>query len=189
MTFTITKKDIILCSVIAILVIVLCASALVFSAGGRESNDSKITSEQQNVASSGFNTELPKLPANLPPANQPHPSCFMKLYYLSPRSATFNGNNPYNTAFMGGATNGPPISVLQDINGDNLPDYLYSLNSASGGSTQLTSVHFACVYLNNGNGWTKAYECYAATATDIQTGNVVSQEYSGDCAGTPPGKN
>lgn len=189
MTITITKKDVIFCSVIAVLVIVLCASALVFSASRSQSNEPKITSEQQSRESSGLNIELPKIQANMPPANQPHPSCMMKLYYIYPRSSVFNGSNPYNIAFIGGSSSGTNISTLQDINGDNLPDYLFASNQIGAGSNDTSSTHFACVYLNNGNGWTKAYECFAFTVTDNQTGNVLSGQYSGDCAGTPPGKN
>ena len=193
MTITISKKDIAFCSVIAVLLIALSASALVFSAGGPKSDDSKMTSEQMNAVPSGLNIDLQKPMIDIPPGSQPHASCYMKLVFIYTRSDVYNGNNPYNLAFMGSYGNAlsssPYISTLQDINGDNLPDYVFAYNQTTVVGNSANSTHVGCVYLNNGNGWTKAYECYATTTTDLNGQPISTPQYSGDCAGTPTGKN
>ena len=116
----------------------------------------------------------------LPPSSYPHIGCVQKLIYTTPVSNTFNPNMPYNLSFFRGS----PTTQFQDINGDSLPDYLWVNNTVNGGTT-LVQNYEACVYLNNGSGWTKAYECYAITETTAGTGNITRAEYYGDCAGTP----
>lgn len=114
----------------------------------------------------------------------PHPSCRMAAIYLEPQSNTYVAPTTFNTSFLSTADERPFVS-LQDINGDNLPDFVYTYNLDAAGSTQLTSQYYACVYLNTGSNWQKAYVCFAQTTIDIQTGAVVDARYRGDCAGHP----
>lgn len=108
-----------------------------------------------------------------PPSSLPHPNCVMDLVHGYETSDEYNPNTDYNLSFFVGGQSG-----FQDVNGDNLVDYVYT-STTYGGSTQ--SIYAGCVYLNNGSGWTKAHACYANTITDPQ-GNIETREYRGDCA-------
>ncbi len=115
---------------------------------------------------------------------QPHANCYQEAY-TAPRSTTYNAVPEYGITFVPTETGGPRSaqSYFQDINGDNLPDYVYAYNYMFVNSSTLMSTHTSCVYLHNGSGWDKVYSCYARTDTAMSTGNVVLAEYGGDCAG------
>jgi hypothetical protein len=117
----------------------------------------------------------------------PFASCFADVYYRGEFSDTYNLDTRYNPSFWysqnssGRAQNG-----MLDVNGDNLPDYVYSNSDTSiiaSPYTGLQNIFTGCVYLNNGSGWDKAFQCYSRTVTDIKTGEIVSGEFKGDCAG------
>lgn len=107
-----------------------------------------------------------------------HVGCGIRLFYTTKPTHTFNPNNSYYLAFTRGNTN-----IFQDINGDNLPDYLYALNNVNGGSPAVWE-HAACVYINNGNGWNKVYECLALHTIRLETSETLRADYYGDCAGS-----
>lgn len=96
-----------------------------------------------------------------------------------PTSNTYNSSFPYPTYFMGSGEH------FQDLNGDNLVDYIWNSVSLAGSNPEMQSVYQSCVYLNNGNGWTRASICNARTKVNSITGQVIEAEYRGDCAGTP----
>ena len=92
--------------------------------------------------------------------------------YLSwTNSTTFKTNTPWSTAFVVAPTNTLTNGFERDINGDGLPDYVYVNHSANTASNNEQD----CVYLSNGTGWTKAYQCVAVAGT--------TPRYYGDCAG------
>lgn len=187
-TITISKSETLV--IVLIILLLLSLGLTVMALRGEETKalESKASPMSSSANSTEPHTVLMELPKNLPVPMQPHPSCFLRLYYMLPRSNVYNGNSTWANAAMGGAGSGPYLQTLQDINGDNLPDYVFAMNQTFAGTNELGSQHFGCVYLNNGSGWTKAYECYAQTQTDVQTGNILQQSYAGDCAG-PPSKN
>lgn len=125
-------------------------------------------------------------PHNVDP-NIPAVNCGFRLQ-LMPSSTVYEPNPDFDVSFLGTdyTNQNSARSFFQDINGDNLPDYIFSNGVASGGPNyEVTSVnHTSCVYLNDGSGFVKAYECLAYTIVNTETGNVVTARYSGDCAGT-----
>lgn len=116
-----------------------------------------------------------------------HGSCLVRAQFGYPSSDTFNPDTPYLNSFVRYGTG--LQNLFLDVNGDSLPDYVYAQNSHhDGGSTnELRSEFFGCVYLNNGQGWDMAMECYALTITDLDTNTVLTRDYRGTCAGTPSG--
>ncbi len=114
-------------------------------------------------------------------SNIPNLNCQGQALYSSDTSDTFNPDNPYMTGFM--VTSGSS-NFFQDINGDNLADYIFALQLLSGSGEELESTYYGCVYLNTGTGWDKAYTCYARTRVHRITGNVIEADYRGDCADT-----
>lgn len=63
-----------------------------------------------------------------------------------------------------------------DINGDGLTDYLYAYRETN--TVGSTSLEESCVYLNNGTGFDKKYQCVATfSGTNYSTVNAY-----GDCA-------
>lgn len=115
-------------------------------------------------------------PAPYDPSLFPHANCVQKIAQTEEPSSTFNPNVPYNLSFY---RTGNPSAVFQDVNGDNLPDYVWAYSIFDSG----IQTYEGCVYLNNGNGWTKAYECYAVTHVDLNNENITLAKYYGDCAG------
>lgn len=165
MTFTISKKDIVYSAVIGFLIIALGTSFLVYKVKAQTYN-------QENVATSenGYPTGN---------TNIPHLNCKDQVDYTAlPVSNSYNQNAPYSHTFM---ADGP--STL-DLNGDNLPDYMFTDGEKNISGTILSSVVIGCTYLNNGQGWDRAYICYAKTRSDITDGTIVEAEYRGDCADT-----
>lgn len=116
-------------------------------------------------------------------SSYPHLSCVQELVRTTQPSSVFVSDVPYNLQFhIGSLTN-----AFQDVNGDGLPDYVFAFNTVNGGQT-LIQDYQACVYLNNGSGWTQAYRCYAVTHTNASTGQIEVANYYGDCAGEPSTK-
>lgn len=183
MTITISKKEAVYLVSVALLLIALGVGAFAVRRGNTD--ELRVEASPVNASFRDAKIEIGTLPTNTTPLNHPHPSCYMRVVYLLPKSAVFNGSNPYNVAFMGGDIIRPAVSVLQDINGDSLPDFVYAYNETNVGGFDVNSRHVSCIYLNNGNGWTKAYECYASTTINTQTGQVSPGVYAGDCAGAP----
>jgi hypothetical protein len=117
--------------------------------------------------------------------NLRHPNCEFRLKAL-PVSSTYISNLDYDLAFIKSANN-TFQSYFQDMNGDNLPDYIYSSSVSNGepGASFMENSFYGCIYLNDGNGFTKGYECYGKTTYNPITGAVLTGEYRGDCAGSP----
>lgn len=113
-----------------------------------------------------------------------HADCITDLEYATTPSTTFNPISTYDLSFVigaGGTTGG--LNGFYDINGDSLPDYIYTNNQTySEGNNIISSNYYACLYLNNGQGWTKQYRCRAQTRKNNQTGQLVSGSYWGDCS-------
>ncbi|HMQ01737.1 MAG TPA: hypothetical protein PKD79_01555 [Candidatus Doudnabacteria bacterium] len=181
MTFTLKIRDILYLSVIGILVIALSVSFAVYKVGAAETKmDSTAAAELSPEKSF---SDLPFFgQENVNVVGIDHLSCQAQIAYTTTSSTTYNPNFPFNNTFMlgGSSTQG---QQFQDINGDGLPDYLYNIHYLSGAGNELESLFYGCAYLNNGSGWDKAYICYARTRTNINTGQVISSEYRGDCAG------
>lgn len=107
----------------------------------------------------------------------PHLYCDAQAEYDDlPSSQTYNDDFAYPTHFMGSG------SHFQDLNGDNLVDYVWNYVNLSGSNPETESNYKSCVYLNNGNGWIKASICKARTRVNNVTGQVLEAEYKGDCA-------
>ena len=181
MTFTISKKDLALYSVIVILLVALAGTWLVYKAQAQEAKDgSKVEIEtdlisgEENIPSKDANQGVPS------GFTIPHLSCSTEIVYGNlPTSEVYNPDTPYNlSAFSNGLH-------FQDINGDNLPDYIYVSHETTGSVSALSSTYKGCLLLNNGNGWTRAHVCLARATQYLDTGEITSQEYRGDCAGTP----
>lgn len=119
------------------------------------------------------------------PVDLLHANCIADLEYGSTPSSTFNGNSPYNLSFVIGLTGGSGgLNGFYDINGDNLPDYVYSNSTSFTEPTNMAIANFqGCVYLNNGNGWTETYRCKAYTKKSMDNGQIITAQYYGDCAG------
>lgn len=182
MSYTISKKDLIYFVLIGLLLITTSVSFLAYRVAAEESGAEQkkdVPTDQNNdaeviltdLADSGWDG-----PADI---GIPHLYCDAQMEYTDlPVSTEYNPDFSYNQFFMG---NG---SSLQDINGDNLPDYRYSQHFLSGAGSELESLHKSCVYLNNGNGWDRAHICYANKRVDTSNGQVIRSEYRGDCADT-----
>lgn len=144
------------------------------------------TKQTQTSNENSSNTESQEpvaLSPNLP--NIPASYCLVNLNHWQGGSSIYRSDAPYNNLFMNTDGVGGYSSQMIDVNGDGLQDYIYSF-SRSGGSTSYFEVNTqGCVYLNTGSGWTKVFECSAQTYTDLTTGEVLSQNYKGDCAGEP----
>lgn len=147
---------------------------------GGGNDEAKIQLQADPIASQTPKDRTPFLsgPKQIPIPILGNGPCGQRLLFTTSPSSVFNPNNAYNLSFTQGSTN-----MFQDINGDNLPDYVFSSGSIDGGTTALWQ-HSACVFLNNGNGWTKAYECYAVTHVNRDTGEITIGQYYGDCAGS-----
>ncbi len=187
MTFTLSKKDFVYGATISILLVATSASFTAYKANLIKSNENRVKSELiSSETDSAIQEEVTQLNGDLPfPASSfPHANCYYKLYYTAPVSNVYNPDSPYNFSFVR-ASSGP---YFQDINGDNLVDYVW-VHSTSDGADTIHSTYTSCVYLNNGNGWTKAYECIATTDVQASTGQISNAEYRGDCAGEPNKEN
>lgn len=96
-------------------------------------------------------------------------------------SLIYKPNSQWGTQFMmpsasnGSSSSTSPINQLIDLNGDGLPDYIYSSHNA--GATIIQD----CVYLNTGTGWQKAYVCKVYYVWVPQLGTN-QYRYYGDCA-------
>ncbi len=180
-------------SIAAIVALVISNSYFVVQA--QEVPTDEVGAQPETTQLSGPESEAveqpgPKLPesqsfsteAFTPNANLiPHPSCFFKTTWAMPTSSVYNPNSEYSTAFV--PDGGGAYRSFQDINGDGLADFIYTYNQSNSAGSTLSSEHNGCVYLHNGSGWEKAYECSAYTIVDTSTGNLVRAEYRGDCAG------
>ncbi|MEZ4180597.1 MAG: hypothetical protein R3B41_03770 [Candidatus Doudnabacteria bacterium] len=145
---------------------------------------SKVLAETSTQSSNMF-TDL-NLENAIDPSLAPHVFCGYRLYFLEDPSDTYVSNVPYNVDFL---RMNPGGGVLQDINGDSLPDYVYtSHDTTTSGGTSITSHYSGCVFLNNGSGWDKVYECFAKTLSNMSTGEITLAEYRGDCAGASSAK-
>ena len=134
---------------------------------------------------SKLGSDAPKL--NLVSSDMPNANCLGEIMNVGSPSTTYVDNAPYNMDFFNGGNPNTfpsqPFSSFQDVNGDNLPDYVYAYSGTSLGGSYVQSVTATCLYLNNGSGWTKTYRCYALTQVNYVTGESAYKEYRGDCAG------
>lgn len=163
-------------------VAVLLVSNTYFVARAQEGEQTVKTKTVQNTTDSqGLSTqEFADLELNGTSESYPHLNCIQELVRTTEPSDVYVADAPYSLQFHGSsATNN-----FQDINGDNLPDYVYAFNTIDGGSN-LVQTYMGCVYLNNGAGWDKAYQCYAVTHANTGTGEITEAQYYGDCAGEP----
>ncbi len=142
-------------------------------------DDQKASSESE----SNYANQVGVPPPPYDPSLFPTADCSYKAFLTEPTSNTYNPDVPYNLDFF----SGPKTAVFQDINGDNLPDYVMSQNTIDGANWNSQNYE-ACVYLNNGNGWTKAYVCRAFTRINLEAEQILQAEYKGDCAGEPSAK-
>ncbi len=185
MTFSISKKDLVYGAVIAILVVGMSASFLAYKASANDSDIKSLQLADNDIESDLKETNsVADLPEGLgiPGNNLKHLNCDGQIEYGNlATSTTYNPDGIYRPDFMGAGSN------FQDINGDSLVDYTYNYQNLYGSSAELGSLTKSCVYLNNGQGWDRAYICYARTVVNVNSGNIVESEYRGDCAGTPSG--
>lgn len=139
---------------------------------------------QNKTDSQGLSAqEFADLELNGTSASYPHLNCVQEIIRTTEPSDVYVADAPYSLQFHGSNQ----TSNFQDVNGDNLPDYVYAFNTIDGGSN-LMQTYMGCVYLNNGAGWDKAYRCYAVTHTNSSTGEITDAQYYGDCAGEPSAK-
>lgn len=119
--------------------------------------------------------------------SMPNASCFTDVFYNGTTSATFNPNAPYSIHQFWTNVNEPNYHAYQDVNGDNLPDLIAASNRSTGasynGQPAIVNTTMGCVHLNNGQGWSKAFQCYGRSYTDQSTGALLFSEFKGDCAG------
>lgn len=97
-----------------------------------------------------------------------------------PESEIYEPNPDFDISFIPAHDAG---KFFQDINGDNLPDFVYVKNSVTGYSSALTISSVSCVYLNDGSGFAKAYDCLASTTYDNNQNQITNKLYRGGCAG------
>lgn len=111
-----------------------------------------------------------------------NPTC-VDNYQSWPNSSTFKTDVPWSTAMVppwGGTLNQPQNGAItkivndfqRDINGDGIADFVYverNTNVIYNGNVMRD-----CVYLSNGAGWEKVYQC-VATQTN-------PPRFYGDCA-------
>lgn len=116
-----------------------------------------------------------------------HANCIKEIQYQTEPTEIYNPGGEYNLSFMYGTPNSTlpgGLNGFYDINGDNLPDYVYSRSYTIEGNPYILESHFeGCVYLHNGNGWTKAYACIGTNQVDRSNGDILMAQYYGDCAG------
>ncbi len=163
----------------------LLVSNTYFIARAQEGDASASTKVEQSKAESADLSpqEFAELDLNGSSESYPHLNCIEELVRTTEPSDVYVNDAPYSLQFHGSSL----TNNFQDVNGDNLPDYVYAYNTINGGSN-LLQTYIGCVYLNNGAGWDKAYQCYAVTHTDTSTGEITTAEYYGDCAGEPSAK-
>ena len=185
MTFSISKKDLVYSSIIIALIATLVVGLVAY----RFNTSTSVVKAYQSEIN-GVETEPKEIDesANLPDGlgipgnNLKHLNCDGQIEYGNlATSTTYNPDGIYRPDFMGAGSN------FQDINGDSLVDYTYNYQNLYGSNSELGSLTKSCVYLNNGQGWDRAYICYARTVVNVSSGNIVESEYRGDCAGTPSG--
>lgn len=109
-------------------------------------------------------------------SGEQNPQCFDN-YTTWYSSTTRKTNADWSTWFA--ITTVSPYRLFnnfeRDINGDGLPDYMWIDHATSNGANGMRD----CVYLSNGHGWTKAYQCVAIKAN---TNVATPVTYYGDCA-------
>lgn len=165
--------------------VIAIALLVVIQQGGGVGSDNKVLSESYGstngevAQTSSAEDGIPSYPV-IPESEIPHMDCITKIKYLTPPSTIYNSEVPYNLDF--GGLSG---AVMQDINGDGLPDYIRSSNQTNDyGNGELRMNYSACVHLNTGSGWDQVYACYAATSYNYNS-QASMKTYWGDCAGTP----
>ena len=169
---------------IAIILLVLNAQFLV-KADDKPVEDKSIIKSSVTLAKEIKKDFTIALDEDTVPINLLHADCVSDLVYGTTPSSTFNPSNQYVLSFVyGPGGTEPGLNGFYDINGDNLPDYIYTSNQTfDEGSNVINSTFISCVYLNNGTGWTEEYRCKANTRINKQTGTTVSGQYYGDCKG------
>ncbi len=179
--FTSFLKRNIQLSVTVFAVLALIVSNTYFVARAQETLPDNLQTEQkQSVDAQLSPQEFANMDLNGSSESYPHLNCVQELIRTTEPSDVYVSDAPYSLQFHGSnATNN-----FQDVNGDNLPDYVYAFNNIDGG-TNLVQTYFGCVFLNNGAGWDKAYQCYAVTHTNTSSGEITLAQYYGDCAGAP----
>lgn len=176
-----------LIATVALAVILIAANVQRFVKADETQNTSlpPETVSGSNITTGATTTEVAQEPYTGPtPINLVHANCIKDLEWGTNPSTTYNSNSPYNLSFViGDASSSSPqgLNGFYDINGDNLPDYVYSLSYTGSGGNVVESNFEGCVYLNNGNGWTRAFRCKAHTY--IENGQITTAQYWGDCAG------
>lgn len=182
--FVKAKKYLISGICIAIILVVLNAHYFVKADEAKNVTNNIIKSTVESAKEISKDFSIATLEDTVP-INLLHADCVSDLVYGTTPSSTFNPNNQYVLSFVSGpgGTEGG-LNGFYDINGDNLPDYIYTSNQTfDEGSNVINSTFISCVYLNNGTGWTEEYRCRANTRINKQTGTTVSGEYYGDCKG------
>jgi len=110
------------------------------------------------------------------PDNVPNPTC-VDNYEDWPNSTEYNANASWNLGVVPGEENINPnyhIKQFIDVNGDSLPDVLYSNKRGTTNPTNFNKGH-ECLLINNGNGWDTVYRCVTMILDD-------QIHYYGDCA-------
>ncbi len=95
----------------------------------------------------------------------------------------FMTNNTQSNIPSVGYVDLQPVNFLQqflDLNGDGLPDYIYSLHGKNQGPQGGAGEYVIrdCIALNTGSGFDIAYKC----VYDLDA-NGTTRKYHGDCAG------
>lgn len=173
-------------SMVAILTLVVMQIHTQVKAQDGSQSEQKVDTGQKAETTTANNNasedEITPMSPNLP--NIPNADCVENLTIWDSWSDTYNPNAQYNTSFMRGV-NSHSGTFFQDINGDNLPDYIFYYHSATTTDPIRTHTTSGCTYLNNGNGWDLVFSCMAETSTNLVTGQITSQRYKGTCAGQP----
>lgn len=170
-------------TVVAILLLVALNGRTWVSAEDANMDKAAETSKSEQVGNPG--NDINELTPNLP--NIPNATCLTNYLMWEGGSDTYNADAPYSNLFtqhlsVAGSSN------FQDINGDNLPDYIYSFARTNNDNTHYYLQNAGCVYLNNGSGWDKVFVCNSNVKYSMTTGEVAEQRYQGDCAGEPSAK-
>lgn len=173
-------------TMVAILTLVVMQIHTQVKAQDGSQSEQKVDTGQKAETTTANNNasedEITPMSPNLP--NIPNADCVENLTIWDSWSDTYNPNAQYNVSFMRGIRD-MYGSFFQDINGDNLPDYISFYHSASGTDSIRTHTTSGCTYLNNGNGWDLVFSCMAETSTNLVTGQITSQRYKGTCAEQP----
>ncbi len=105
------------------------------------------------------------------------PACYDN-YQSWNSSTTIKTDSDWSTIFMPpyvntGSSNKYYNNFERDINGDGLPDYIFTYHyyQSTGSWNQMAD----CVYLSNGHGWDLAYRCVNTRVSSTVT-------YYGNCA-------